>query len=300
MEIIPARIQVWEGGSLLSVEREKTPNREQVGGGKRGTITGFSPASRRNLLRKIAMLQRDVKPFFVTLTYPKEYSKNPEVWKNQLKAWKARLERQYPESAFVWRLELQERGAPHYHLLVYGVHDTTPSFREWLATAWYEVVGSGDAKHLSAGTGASKIRSFRGVMAYTSKELAKVTQAVLSSDYPNGVGRWWGIYNRNNMPWATPSDLNLSEKEAVVLMRIMRRYSKIKARDYSSLKIFCHADFWFDKINKLLGRGDYADRSIPARPLAKLVNTEQKFLQPSMQSEIGVRPPDVATPAYGA
>jgi hypothetical protein len=49
----------------------------------------------------------------------------------------------------IWKLELQDRGAPHFHLLIFGLRYLPAAL---LARRWYEIVGSGDVNHLSAGT----------------------------------------------------------------------------------------------------------------------------------------------------
>ena len=60
------------GSSFYSVIRPGLSN--QKGGGIRSNIQGFSKASRRRLLYKIAGIRRDAElPCFVTLTYPGEF-----------------------------------------------------------------------------------------------------------------------------------------------------------------------------------------------------------------------------------
>ena len=45
----------------------------------------------------------------------------------------------------------------------------TPDLRAWLSLAWYECVGSGDVKHLAAGTQVQAAKGARQVKAYASK-----------------------------------------------------------------------------------------------------------------------------------
>lgn len=128
---------------------------------------------------------------FVTLTYPDAYPGDWPTWKRQLGAWFDRLRRRCPRAGAVWKLEPQQRGAPHYHLYVVG----TPFIaKEWLSQSWYEVVGSNDPRHLVAGTQVQQVRSHRGVLSYAAKYVAKAQQ--LPADWQGGVGRWWGVFNR--------------------------------------------------------------------------------------------------------
>jgi hypothetical protein len=95
-----ARVSSSVGGSVstLSFENTTTENRlspsRRRGGGIRGRVTGFSRASRRNLLRHFASVNRDAfrgsrgRMVFVTLTYPHEYPEDPELCKKHLKAFR--------------------------------------------------------------------------------------------------------------------------------------------------------------------------------------------------------------------
>jgi len=40
------------------------------------------------------------------------------------------------------------------------------AIQEWFAVMWYEIVGSGESRHLAAGTGVETVKSVRGVFAY--------------------------------------------------------------------------------------------------------------------------------------
>lgn len=167
-----------------------------VGGGRRGRVSGYSRASRRRCLRLFASLNRhEVElPLFVTLTYPAAFPADPRRWKRDLDVMLKRVLRRWPAAAIVWKLEPQKRGAPHFHLAVFGVGFIE---RGWLSAAWYEVVGSGDPKHLQAGTQVERVKNWRGVMAYAAKYIGKEVAAV---DWPEYVGRWWGVAGRANLP----------------------------------------------------------------------------------------------------
>lgn len=275
----PARLHAWGGGSLLAVKRNLPVAAARKGGGPRGPVRGFTRAARLRLLRTVAKLRRDTIPLFVTLTYPAEYSHNPDDWKRNLKAWSGRLKRRNPGAAFIWRLELQQRGAPHYHLLLFGVPpDELKSFREWLSTSWYEVVQSADKKHLAAGTNAQRIRTHRGVMSYAGKELAKTTQSLLAERYADGVGKWWGAYHRKDLPIVTPSEIALTQESASRMMRTMRRYANIFTRSGNpSLTIFCDPDWWLDHLPGILGEADDSDQNSGLeKGLARLLQVEQR------------------------
>lgn len=138
----------------------------------RGQVQGFSSASRRRLMRYVATLDSSVIPLFVTLTYPAEFDRSYTVWKNDLHKFARRFATKYKNGGFIWRLEPQKRGAPHYHLLVYGVQDKE-EFKVWCAKAWDGCVDSDDPKHLLYGSHVEVLRSARGTRCYVSKYIAK-------------------------------------------------------------------------------------------------------------------------------
>ena len=130
-------------------------------------VTEFSPAARRRLGRTVASvdwtqaLQANLggRLAMVTLTYPGDWRAvvpRPDVLKRHLDAFAKRWRRAFgqPLSA-VWVREFQRRGAPHVHMLavVPPFTETGDTATAWVSRAWYGVVGSGDERHLRAGTG---------------------------------------------------------------------------------------------------------------------------------------------------
>lgn len=183
------------GGSLLRVRRAYKPMAARHVA-TRGAIVRFTRGSRNRLIDFLASINhtqvRDM-PLFVTLTYPGEWPAEGGIVKRHLDTWLKRLQREYPYASAVWKLEYQQRGAPHFHLLVFGLARMSI---KWLARSWYEVVGSGDERHLAAGTQVKKVKSWQGVMFYAGKYLAKVT----AGDAPARPGRFWGVFNRRAFP----------------------------------------------------------------------------------------------------
>lgn len=197
-------------------------------------------------MRTVARVRRDRKPLFAHLTYPGEFSRDPARWKRDLRCLSARIHRKFPHSSLVWRLEFQARQAPHYHLFVWGV----PFSREvqlWLSRCWYEVVGSGDERHLRAGTTLQVVRSWRGAMSYASKYLCKSEQAA-----HEGVGRWWGVCSREQVPWGELVIYQLTAREAARVVRLFRRFAGLRSRAYKSLTVFLDGSFWDDSIGRAL------------------------------------------------
>jgi hypothetical protein len=196
----------------------------------RGRVGGFSAKSRKRLLEKLARLdhEKSGKVSFLTLTYPK-YFPTPQRAKEHLRAWCKRVAARYPAFSAVWRLELQRRGAPHFHLLCFGLPFVP---KEWVQRTWAAVIGQPGVEVF---TRIEAMRSWRGAMHYASKYIAKVQDfgqdvgyvvempeckdgavTVLTAAVPGGldslpylavafdhVGRWWGVFNEDGLPWAS-------------------------------------------------------------------------------------------------
>lgn len=227
-------IQVWLDGSILRVRKPKE-DMQHTGGGLRGCVVGFSKASRRRLIQKLAELDKQAMPLFVTLTYPKEFPLESAEWKRHFDKWCKRLHRRYPDAGFIWRLEPQRRGAPHFHCLVYGAGCSGADFRSWAAASWYECVASGDHLHLVHGVHVRLCDNVRQVRSYVGKYLAKVQAPPVQVDEDgvivqsvnwNQVGRWWGVRYSQNLPLSRVVSSALTPAQVYNLMRCLRRYLK--------------------------------------------------------------------------
>lgn len=240
------QIMMVSGASLLTVKRTAKPKQEseeEQERAKRGKVAGFSQKSRMRLMRTLASVRRDNLPFFVTLTFPADYPAIERA-KRDLDTFIKRLVRKFPSAAGVWKLEPQKRGAPHFHLLIWGVEDDDLTM--FVPVAWYEIVGSGDINHLLWHKGklgnkhcVQKIEKQRGVFWYASKYMSKEV-AETFSDW----GRWWGVFRRGNLPFGEVVNVEVTEEKAIEFIRYMRRFAHIRSRDYKSLTVICNPDFW--------------------------------------------------------
>ena len=120
----------------------------------------------------------------VTLTYPSSFPLDGVTIKRHLQRFLQMVRRR--GLSYLWFLEFQRRGAPHFHVLLTGA-----LARDHVSQFWYRVVGSGDERHLRAGTRCEQIRSQEGAARYVAKYAAKREQKVVPRDF-SSVGRFWG------------------------------------------------------------------------------------------------------------
>lgn len=227
------------------------------GGGVRGKIVGFTPASRKRMLEWFARVRNFRKPLFVTLTYPAVWSNNPKRWKRDLDTFLKRLVYIAPRCFGVWRIEPQERGAPHFHLLLTNHPSTVSRFIRWVKLSWYKVVGSGDEKHLKAGTRVEKLFNRQHAMFYCSKYAGKVEREEYQFRTTDGevielVGKHWGVFNREAADTEQSAEYTLTPQEQVELRRTMARWLKSKGSHYGKMLSKMHPKVGFS----IFGLGD--------------------------------------------
>lgn len=239
---LPIELRMFVVQLVLLVLRMRRPARR---------ISEWSRQSRRNMVRTFATL--DWAPFIrggiaemVTLTYPGDWQAvagDGRVIKAHLEAFKLRWERRWGEPpAGVWKLEFQARGAPHFHLYVSRPAVPAVEFMAWLSSAWYEIVDSGDRRHLAAGTGldrqfAARQGDVRTLVTYFSKHNSKWGEGKgYQNDVPTAfedVGRFWGVWGLR--PDVEAVELTRADYVQVVrMLRKLRRAARSNARRVSA------------------------------------------------------------------
>ncbi len=150
---------------------------------KRGVIKKYSfGASRRCkfFIRNTAHLME----YMVNLTYPNDYPMDGLLVKKQLHKFLGWL--RYHGYKYLWVLEFQDRGAPHFHILV-----DKEIQQNNVRAYWYKMVNSGDPKHLERGAVIEPIRSKGGMGHYLTSYLDKPKQKTVPLEYQK-VGGFWG------------------------------------------------------------------------------------------------------------
>jgi hypothetical protein len=195
---------------VLPVRTARDPDElaARLDGTVRGKIEALSFESRKRLALLAGNCSVEFRSF-VTLTYPAEFPCDGLIVKRNLHAILAALRRKCPGLEYLWFLEFQRRGAPHFHAFLSTeipaplsplnrrsgrVRKTVMIHRPWqawISRRWYDIVGSGDPKHLAAGAAWEQVEKADGAARYVAKECYKTFQKVVPADFQN-VGRFWG------------------------------------------------------------------------------------------------------------
>jgi len=225
-----ATAEIFEGGEAL-VKFPSAVDGGGNGGGIRGEIMNQSTASR---LRCAFALKTATCTWGYTslLTFPR-IPTDGFVAKVKEKL-RYHFQSRWGEPVDAWAMEIQERGAPHFHLFHanesnFGIACSVASRirvgsgdreREilrggadwWLRDVWRRCLGgtySDKAEAFMAGGMIEPIRSPDGAAKYVASEASKPHQKRLPEIYDGGLGRWWGMNPKwkGKAKWRVPLDL---------------------------------------------------------------------------------------------
>lgn len=178
-ELSSVRIHVWPRVGYAAI----WPNVAiyHAGGGKRGTVRAFSAASARRLRYTLLTARCDLPMYSMTLTI-RDY-RDPVTWRRNVDAWAKRVTRS--RSACIWRVELQRRGTPHLHIILWS---RCPAV---VRAAWLSVWGvNGDPDHEAHAVQYDPCTTsawYEYLAAHATKH---------KTDQLGWQGRQWGVVNR--------------------------------------------------------------------------------------------------------
>lgn len=230
-----------------------------------GVIREFSARSRRRLREAVAEVdwadavrsvsdatREPARLVFVMLSYPGEWRRwapDPDACTAHLEALLKRLGRAVVPGVgetlrvpCVWKREFQRRGAPHFHLVLV-VPQTVGGepLRSWLSRNWYEVVDSGDVRHLRAGTRVDAVTGFDAsdparIASYLAGYLGpgerlgdKEVQHQVPAGWatPSGsVGRWWSVRGVTRVR----VEVRLTRRQMIEVQRYLRALYRSERR----------------------------------------------------------------------
>jgi len=248
-------------GHELKVSNFLAPIPKQVGGGKRALVSEFSRASRRRLLTMFNRFDvKNRKVTFLTLTF----SLFPSFLeaKAALKRFVAKLRYHYGTICAVWRMELQDRGSIHFHLLFF---DLPYIPQDVLQTEWTR-----STRETRSIVDVRLVKNHKVMMKYVSKYVAKKVSVPSApsldigtysqkTDTPQSTGRWWGIINKELLPFAPVSVCVYEDSDAIDYLKwSMYGISNSHAKRHAFV-----CTLWHDDVAKMY---DYLSKISPAPP----------------------------------
>lgn len=188
--------------SSVKVLREKYPSAKSDNPPPvRSGIEGFSDSSRRRLRFLAGNTSVKLISQFC-LTYHKTCPDGATV-KKHLNSWLTRLRTRFPEVAYLWVLEFQTRGVPHFHVWL-NLPSDLPGLRNILAKSWNRIAEPDNETHLKFHNHKSNFIPWEMYNpSYACKYLDKQSQKSIPAGFV-GCGRFWG--NSRGL-LATPSEI---------------------------------------------------------------------------------------------
>lgn len=214
-------VKVFSRDVQLKFSSTKKPPYGYAPVSKRSSIIRFSKRSAKRL-RHVIRNSEDKWKAFITLTYPASFPCDGRETKEHLNSFLQFLRRK--GIRYTWVLEFQERGAPHYHIIV-----SDYVARNELFERWYKIVGSQDEKHLRAGTQIQSIKSKSHLYGYLSNYIKKLNQKTPPDGFEN-VGRFWGT-SRNLLAHEVYKHIDHYFKLAL-MTKLMRKWYKAHLRNF--------------------------------------------------------------------
>jgi hypothetical protein len=163
----------------------------------RGTIYELSAKSRSRLKHVCDNSGHRIKSQFC-LTYHDQNPTDGQEVKKHLASFKKALRRQFPGVGYIWVLEFQKRGVPHYHLFLTIPPD--PEKQGKLARSWVKITNGTQAQQEWHGRSQNWIPWDMGINGnyVVDQYLTKQVQKDVPHHYQS-VGRFWGV-SRNLIP----------------------------------------------------------------------------------------------------
>jgi len=168
-------------------------------------------------------------PTFLTLTYSKQFP-DCQTAKKHLWNFIKRLRRRSPEKfSCIWRLELQDRDAPHFHLIIFNMPfiDKLIIQRLWAECVSEQYWDYSAEEVRYPFTRIEAIYDHKKLCCYVSKYIAKQDDAspednASSSGFNNEPylavkentnGRLWGVINKTMLPFVKISQMVIDYEE---------------------------------------------------------------------------------------
>jgi hypothetical protein len=212
----------YENAFQILVDRDEKKKKYRATP-KRGIIRNFSQASRNRLLRLFSCLQysKFYNTYFVTLTYHNRNEPKRATCKSDLNVFLQYIRDNYPLSHYIWRLELQKRGMPHFHVILFNMPQTDlkaeDKLRHELNIAWHRIADPTSSSHFSYGFDIKRLISFKQAFFYISKYCAKIDNNLDCKK----LGRIWS--RSVDLPVGPTCIVTLSTTEYYFIRRICRK-----------------------------------------------------------------------------
>jgi hypothetical protein len=176
-------------------------------------IKTFSQKSRKHLFdifNKLNYSQYGI-PIFLSLTYHYDCPPSRENLKQVLENFAMRLKRMLPPYHYIWKLEYQQRGTPHFHMIIFPLNKNdnfyTDEIEEKIKAHWLDLKTC-KCKHCKKyAAHVVKVYTYEHCLSYIAKEIAKVQDRYED----HNLGRIWS--SSQNLRCQPINQLKISKEQ---------------------------------------------------------------------------------------
>jgi len=208
----------------------------------RGTITTFTPRSRFRLFALLGKLKKidNLNSIFVTLTYHYGYKGEEKKAQKDLHLFLARVRLFDPEIQYIWRIEFQKRGAPHFHFIILpgkNIKDLGHvKYSNHLNIVWHSIADPDSKAHAKYGFKVVAITDYLKACAYLSKYIAK-----LSDNFAGCLNsKHWG--NSRDLPIFEYENITCIKERASVIIESIRKWLLRNGKQAYASPVFFNTD----------------------------------------------------------
>jgi hypothetical protein len=211
----PASVAIYRRGAHVGFVPRDDPHRPEIP--PRGEIQNQTPSSRRRAAFALGNAECD---WIATSLLTYRHLPPRDQVKRDIDCLRRRWRSRWDEPPDAWIMEIQQRGAPHFHLFHarqsnFGLScsvarptevtrtDGTPvtvlrgGVDHWLVEAWCDITRADETARWFHRQGIIEVlRSSDAAGRYVAAEIGKEHQKKLPERYKEGLGRWWWLAKR--------------------------------------------------------------------------------------------------------
>ncbi|MCK5506205.1 MAG: hypothetical protein KAJ10_13655 [Thermodesulfovibrionia bacterium] len=187
-------------------------------------------------------------PLFITLTYHHGHEVDTSIHRDHFHNFLTQLRVLDDNIQYIWRLEYQKRGAPHYHLILFPSLSLRRFPDLWysgrLTFIWHSISDPDSIAHSKYGFKLTSIKSYQMACSYISKYCGKVD---VINEVKTGFKQWG---NSRNLPIQVNLRLDVDREKAYNYLEIIRTWllkqGKAQFESHEFFNISCDQTIFID------------------------------------------------------
>ena len=197
-------------------------------------IKGFSKKSRKHLFEIFNKLNYSKYgiPLFLSATWHYDAPDNMKQIKSFLEKYRQMLDRHFNKFHYIWKLEYQQRGVPHFHILLFPLNPTEKFYsvenEKFIKDKWNKLKVCKCIHCKNYSMKVIECRTRKMSIAYISKEIAKVEDRYEEHD----LGRIFGTSQGLKTEPLKTLKLNEDVWNKIIDMKLQEKFSTDESKNY--------------------------------------------------------------------